>query len=99
MRRARAVTINAMVYRGEGDTETEIEVEVYGSVEPYWAGNFHNPPEGGYAEDVRAIFYDGKKQYEIQLTDKEEQEFQDALLLANDEYEYDGPDDEPDYDD
>jgi len=86
MKRNRAVSLYATLYRGEGDTETELEVEVCGLIEPYVAGNYENPPEGGYAEDIQAIFHDGKKARSIQLTEWEEQDFNDQLVLADADY-------------
>jgi hypothetical protein len=75
--------------------EVEIEVEVEGTVNPYWAGNYDNPPEGGDVEDVEALFQDGKKYREIPLTDEEVRTFSEELALddsedyAEDEREYD----------
>ena len=95
MGRPRAVSMDTTIYRGEGDTETEIEVEVIGMLEPYFSGSWDEPPSGGGVDDIQAIFRDGKKQFDISLTDSEIKEFQDQLAEQDMDYE---PDYEPDYD-
>lgn len=52
----------------------EIEVQVSGTLNPYWPGNYDNPPEGGDVEDVAAVFWDeaAKKNRNIPLTKEEE---------------------------
>lgn len=91
----RAVSKEMCVYRLDANgEEIEIEVEVTGTVNPYWAGNHDNPPEGGDVEDVEALFQDGKKYREIPLTDEEIRTFSEEIALidsedyAEDEREY-----------
>jgi len=78
-----SVTLNTAVYRPiPGNEELEIEVEVSGTANPYWAGNYDNPPEGGDVEDITAIFYDevAKKDREIPLSNDELEDF--SMRLA-----------------
>jgi hypothetical protein len=87
-RRNSSTTIDACVYRGPDDC-CEIEVEVSGTVVPYWPGNYNNPPEGGYAEDITAIFMDGKKEREIPLSDEECEAFSEKLYENTEDEEPD----------
>ena len=97
VRRSTTVRTNTCLYRGEGTTESEIEVEVCGSVEPFFAGDWHEPASDGEVDGVRAIFYDGKKQRDIQISDDEVKELSEKLIESTmDEPE---PDLEEDYDD
>lgn len=94
----RTVSKELCVYRlAANGKEIEIEVEVTGTVMPYWAGNYDNPPEGGEVEDIEALFQDGKKQRDIPLTDEEVRLFSEELALLNsedfDDREYDRDDD------
>jgi hypothetical protein len=82
-RQNKSVSMDAMVYRGPND-ELEIEVEVTGHLVPYSAGNYDNPPEGGYVEDVVATFMDGKKGWEIPLTDDEVDTFSEQMMESAD---------------
>jgi ribosomal protein L31 len=81
MKRTKSVNMDTQIYRGEGESETEIEVEVCGEYQPYWPGNYENPPEGGNVEDVEAFFYDdvAKKMREVPLTDEEVKKFSEEL--------------------
>lgn len=97
MARPRAVSMDTVIYRGEGETETEIEVEVIGMFEPYFSGSWDEPPSGGGVEDLRAIFRDGKKQLDIELTAEEQKDFEDQLAEQDMDYEPDY--DPPDYED
>ncbi len=92
-RRSYPMTANTVLYRGEGDTETEIEVEVCGLIEPYSSGDWHEPPSGGGVDGIRAIFYDGKKQREIQVSSEEVKKFSDELVETAMDYEPNEPDD------
>jgi len=86
--------MDSAIYRPIPDgEELEIEVEVTGTANPYWPGNYDNPPEGGDVEDIAASFYDeaAKTFRDIPLTDEEVKQF--AESLADD----DG--DEPDCED
>lgn len=99
MRRGRTVSMNTAVYRlTPGGEEVEIEVEVSGFMNPYYPGNYENPPEGGDVEDLTATFYDeeAKKSRDIPLTEEEYKSFYEDLAQQDvDDYE---PEYEPDYD-
>ena len=100
-RRSRPVSTYACLYRGQGDTETEIEVEVCGLVEPYFAGDYHEPASGGEVDGVQAVFIDGKKRREIVISDDEVQELSEKLIESTIDCEpeddrYDGDDCEQD---
>lgn len=95
---SRTVSKELCVYRLDANgEEIEIEVEVTGTVMPYWAGNYENPPEGGEVEDIEAVFRDGKKKRDIPLTDEEVCLFSEELALLSsedfDDREYDRDDD------
>ncbi len=80
--RSCSTSLDTAVYRCiPGDDEFEIEVEVSGNVNPYWAGNYDNPPEGGDVDGIEARFYDAaaKKHRIIPLTKEEIQEFTQQL--------------------
>jgi hypothetical protein len=87
MRRGRNVgTLDTVVYRGPDDC-CEIEVHVTGHVVPYVAPSFHEPGEGGYVEDLRATFMDGKEEREIPLTDAEASTFEEQILEQEPDYD------------
>lgn len=77
--------VTLCVYRGE-DEETEIELTVQGSVEPFVPGRYHGPPErcypdeGGDAE-VCAVLLAGKP-WDGELTDRETDEAKRLLRQA-----------------
>ncbi len=79
--------MNTCIYRCDpnGDNELEIDVEIRGSYLPYKAAKIYGDPddcypaEGGYAEDVVAIFMDGDKERVIPLSKKEEEDFESSL--------------------
>lgn len=100
MSRSRAVSMSAAVYRGD-EEDCEIPVEVTGMIEPYFSGNYEEPPSGGGVDDVKAIFYDGKKAREIPLTDDEVEHFSNELIERDSDYEpeYDEDHDDEPYDD
>lgn len=76
-------SLETVIYRPtlDGD-EIEIEVEVGGRVEKYFAGSFDEPPSGGFVDDVAATFWDdqAKKIRHIPLTDEEIKTFSDQLV-------------------
>lgn len=90
----RRVSMETTIYRGPDDNESEIDIEVQGSLEPYSAGTYYDPPEGGGVEDVQATFWDesAKKRRDIPLTDDEISSFSEQMAE-------DACDDEPDYPD
>lgn len=85
------------IYRGPDEDESEIDIEVEGSLEPYCRGSYEEPPSGGGVDDVRATFWDAaaKKRRDIPLTDDEISSFSEQMAeeSCDDEPDY------PDYDD
>lgn len=90
--RSRTVCMVTTLTRGDGKTETELEVEVFGIVDPGFNGSHWDPPSAGGVDNIRALFYDGRKQRDIRLTEEERKEFHDELWLKSSE-------EEPEYDD
>lgn len=82
-------SLETVIYRPtlDGD-EIEIEVEVVGDYVPYTPARTYgdpsncHPAEGGYADDVTALFSDNGKQRVIPLTDKEIEMFTEQLAEA-----------------
>jgi len=99
MDRNRTVCRVTTLTRGEGISETEINVEVFGLVDPPTKMSWNEPPSSGGVDAVRALYYDGFKQRDIPLTSEEVKELSDELWLASSEEEqsYDN-DDDPFYD-
>lgn len=85
-------SIETAIYRPtlDGD-EIEIEVEVVGDYVPYTPARTYgdpencSPAEGGYAEDVTAIFSDNGKPRAIPLTKDEVDMFTEQLADAADD--------------
>jgi len=63
--------MDSAVYRGQGDIEVEIDIEVVGELEPYFGGSWDEPPSGGGVVDVTAWVTTEPVRHEIQLTEDE----------------------------
>ena len=88
---SRQVSMDTAIYRfTPGGEELEIEVEVSGSANPYFPGNYDNPPEGGDVEDIIALFDDeqAKKKRDFPLTDAEIKQFAEDLAESSSDDDY-----------
>lgn len=96
LRSGRTVSKAVCIYRdAPNGEEVEIEVEVEGMVNPYWPGDYNNPPEGGDVEDLQALFWDdsAKKYRDVPLTDDEVNALSEELAMIDAETCDDGYDD------
>ena len=98
--KSRTACLVTTLCRGDGNTETEFDVEVFGLVDSPYKGSWNEPPNNGGVDGVRALYYDGFKQRDIQLTQEELEEFKNELWLRSSEEDPSGDyDDNPFYDD
>ena len=84
-KRSRAVSLESAITRFDAyGGLLEIEVQVRGTLRPYWPGDRNNPPEGGEVEDVEAVVWDETARVDrhFTLTKEEEEYFTDTLKSA-----------------
>ncbi len=80
---------DAVIYRDlPNGEELEIEISVFGDYEPFVPARVSGPPEdcfpseGGYAQDIYAIFDDNGNDRLITLTKEEVESFEEPMAQA-----------------